>query len=547
MRSNTIKFLLPFLSFLLLLPLPLIKFIGFETEYASFGSIPLALLLALSFSLFISLEILFCKKNIKDIKTDKLIFIPILLYFVMFSILSILKHISFFSTGLDLGFYNQGMWGLIHGIMPTSITGYPLLGSHVQPVLLLLTPFYFLYHSPITLVIIQTFFIAIGAVPLYLLAKEKLGSSLSSLIISVSYLTYLPLWYANLFDFHPIVLALPFLTFALYFLNKKRYTAFVISMVLASACKEYISLLFIPFGFYLFVKHKKRLLALITAVLGLMWFIVAINLIIPYFLGSSYPHLSSNPIFGNSLYEVFKTFIFHPLFVLKQLVTFNRLAYLALLFAPVGFVFAFFAPEFLFLGITEFMIVLLHGDIPLSEIVYHHQISLVPFILSATVIGIHRITRMVRHVKFKFVNKNNMMYAITIFIFLMGILSNAVYGPFSILYDLNDFDISTDYVKTGHKVVDMIPADASVAVPNWVLPHLSNRDNIFRLSDFLKNAEHIQKIGNPEYIVLDFSDALYDPKRSARKIDIDSYHEVLNNPNYSVIYQENSWFLLRHK
>ena len=71
--------------------------------------------------------------------------IMVALYFIVFSGLSILKHVSFFSTGLDLGIYEQVIWGFSHGKTVTSMIEAPI--NHVQPILLLLIPFYLLLSS----------------------------------------------------------------------------------------------------------------------------------------------------------------------------------------------------------------------------------------------------------------------------------------------------------------------------------------------------------------------------------------------------------------
>ncbi len=469
--------------------------------------------------------------------------IMVALYFIVFSGLSILKHVSFFSTGLDLGIYEQVIWGFSHGKIVTSMIETPI--NHVQPFLLLVIPFYLLYQSPITLLIIQSLFIAVSAIPFYLFSRNRLKNELAALIISVSYLLYLPLWYSNLFDFHPVVLALPFLMFALFFLDRKKYKSFVISMIFASACKEQISLLLIPMGVYLFIKHKKRLLGAVIAILGFAWFVVSVYIIIPHVLGSTTStFFTHNPVFGTSLYEAIKTIILNPFIFLRELFGFSRFAYLALLLIPMGF-FAVFALEFLFLGLTEFLLILLHAPNSIPEIVYHHQITLVAFVSVATVVGISRVCSFFG--KIKSLKKYNLLYISVGLVLFLSILSNIIYGPFSILYDLSDFNPTSDYVKAGHKVIDMIPREASVAAPNWVLPHLSQRDNVFRLSNFLKNTDYIRGREDIEYIVLDFSDALNDPKRSARKINSTGYYEVLGNPEYEVIYQEGSWFLLEHK
>ena len=93
----------------------------------------------------------------------------------------------------------------------------------------------------------------------------------------------------------------------------------------------------------------------------------------------------------------------------------------------------------------------------------------------------------------------------------------------------------------------MIPSDASVAAPNWVVPHLSHRENVFMLDKFIENSTYIESKGQPEYLILDFSDAMNDPKRSAGRINLDRYRVVLGNTDYKVKHKEGKWVLLKRR
>ena len=72
-------------------------------------------------------------------------------------------------------------------------------------------------------------------------------------------------------------------------------------------------------------------------------------------------------------------------------------------------------------------------------------------------------------------------------------------------------------------------------------------DGIFMLDHYLENTSYIQTREDPDYIILDFSDAINDLKRSAGRINLDSYDTVMKNPKFEVIYSENTWVLLKRK
>ena len=539
---------LTFIPFIALLLFPIKSLVSFDTQYSKFGNIPSAILLIFALSGFIFLKVLFYEKEIKDLKKDKLVYMAMISYMAIFSIVVVFKHMSFFSTVYDLAIYDQGIWGLKNFMLTDSIMGFPIIGGHFQPILFILAIFYVVYSSPITILVLQTIMLAIGAIPLYLLAKKVLKNRLISFSISLAYLLNLSIQYANLFDFHPLVLAVPFILFAFYFLEKRSYKAFFISMIIAGLCKEYIPLMFVPFGIYLFFAHKKKMLGITMAIIGAGWFALNISVIIPYFLGNYYLMFQQNSYFGTSLSEFITTLITRPIYSAQYFLVFNKLALLILLLIPIAFgIFALLAPEIILLGITELVIMMLRTPDSLSEIVYHHQASFIPFIFVASIYGIKRFNRFI-HLH-KIIPAKNILPAISLLLLSTAIFSNIAYGPFTVLYDIKEFNPYTDYAKTGRKFVSMIPEDASVASPDWVLPHLSNREKAYTLPHFLKTDLLLFESGElemPEYILMDLSAALLDIKRSALKLKTPDLDNLFNNKNYGIIDSKGTWVLLKY-
>ena len=101
-------------------------------------------------------------------------------YFLLYSVLSVLRHLTYHSFGPDLGIFDQVFWNTTQGRFFESTMSlvqaqpHSYLADHFSPVYLLLMPAYALIPRPETLLVIQTLALALGAWPVYLLAKLRL-------------------------------------------------------------------------------------------------------------------------------------------------------------------------------------------------------------------------------------------------------------------------------------------------------------------------------------------------------------------------------------
>jgi len=152
----------------------------------------------------------------------------------------------------------------------------------VEPILLPVSLFYLIYSSPKTLLVLQTIAIAIGAWPLYLLAREKLQSEFGGIVFAAAYLLSPALEAANLFQFHAVSLAPTFLLWAFYFLEKEKALWFIVFSVLAMSCKEEMPLLIVMMGLYAFFLRKRKKLGMVMIVVAVIWFYVAVYIIVPW-------------------------------------------------------------------------------------------------------------------------------------------------------------------------------------------------------------------------------------------------------------------------
>lgn len=512
-------------------------------------------LILVAVSLFIFLKALRFPIDVEGIeeKSDKPIYWIALAVTLIIAALSILKHISFFSTGYDLAIYDQAMWGYAHGKILDSIMGFPLLGGHIELILFILTPLYLIFQSPITLLAIQSIALGVSIIPLFFLAKKLLQNSTSAYLVVFAYIFLPSLQYPALFDFHPSALAVPLIFSSLLFLEKNRLLIASVLMASTALVKEHFSLLLVPFGIYLFFRHKKKALGIFLSLLGLSWFLLNIRVLIPYFYGSEYLFLGQNQTFSEAFESGFAALLgIFPLF--GYLFSFSRLLLGILFFTPLAFgLFAFVGWEFLLLGISEIVLLFLRLPAPLPEIVYHHQVTAMPFVLVAALYGIKRFKGWLAKkksfsVKAAFPLVKRAIPAACLLLLSTSFLAMVAYGPFSVLYGLRDFSPTSSYVKEGNALLKLIPPDASVAANNWLMPHLSRREKIFEVAHVVQDKEKRFSSGReayPDFILLDVGKAFFDEKRSADKLKVQDIRSLILSGQYSVFQPSGSFILFR--
>jgi len=191
-----------------------------------------------------------------------------LTYFLLYSVLSVLRHLTYHSFGSDLGLFDQVFWTTPQGRFFESTMSlaqpqpHSYIGDHFSPIYLLLLPVYALIPRPQTLVVIQTLFLALGVWPIYLLARHKLEPGWPRLVWVAAYFLFLPLAFINLFDFHELSLAVLPLGFAIYFLELRRPWWFVLSLASTFFIKEELPLVGMAFGAYLLLGKRDLKLGL---------------------------------------------------------------------------------------------------------------------------------------------------------------------------------------------------------------------------------------------------------------------------------------------
>ncbi|MEK7599143.1 MAG: DUF2079 domain-containing protein, partial [Patescibacteria group bacterium] len=321
------------------------------------------------------------------------------------------------------------------------------------------------------LLIVQTLALAFGALPLYLLAKKILGRRDLSLIVPAGYLLYPSLHSVNFFDFHPIAFLIPALLAAFYFFYEKKWLWFWIFMILAASAQEDAVLTVMFAGLFLAVIHpteiKARKMGLLAALAALIYFIVSIKIVMPYF-GGGLLRIDRYAALGGSAGEISRNLIVNPLLFLKTAFSAPKLKYLFWIFLPAAFLPLAYPASILLLipGLAENLLTSFKNQF---SGFYQYDSMLIAGIFIAGIYGLKGLLN-------RFPNKILRFKRVLLMAILAGFLFRSPISPFSFPAGLFK---SNEHQLTLRRIVKNIPSGVSVAAQTNILPHLSDREKIY--------------------------------------------------------------------
>ena len=329
------------------------------------------------------------------IRPRLLLWTAVAAYAAGFSALSVLRHRAFSTGRFDLGNMVQSVWSTAHG-HPLQITGLrgdqvSRLGAHFDPILAAFAPLWLVWPSPDVLLVAQAVAVALGALPVYWLARKHLGSERAGVGFALAYLAYPPTQWLTLNEFHPVALACPLLLFAIWFLDEDRLLPFALCAAVAATTKEEIALVVAGLGVWYALAHHKRWTGAVIAAAGVAVALVAIEVVIPHFnrAGTSsfftrYSQVGSTP--GGIVH----TALTDPWKIVTTAFTGRGLGYLAGSLLPLGGL-ALLAPLMLLAALPELAVNLLSAATTQTSIRFHYTAGLIPVLIAATVFGAKRI------------------------------------------------------------------------------------------------------------------------------------------------------------
>jgi len=357
-----------------------------------------------------------------------------------FGAIAVLRHRAFESGRFDLGNMTQAVWSTAHGdiLSITDVHGEQIsrLGSHFDPLLVLLAPLWWLWPDPELLLVVQALAVALGALPVFWLARKHVGANRAAAALAIAYLLSPPVQWLTVSDFHPVALACPLLLFAWWHLDEKRLWAFALLAAAALATKEHVGLAVAAIGVWYAVRHRAPRAGAAIAVTAGAAALVAALAIVPHFAPvgvSAFESRYESP----SLDE-------------------RDLSYLASLLLPLALL-PLAGPLALLAALPELGLNLLSSTVTQTSVKTHYAATAVPALLVATVFVVTRIGA-----RFAYVAA------------LAALAGMAVLGPLgrvAVRADAHD--------AAARRALALVPDGAPVSATNTLGAHLSGRERIF--------------------------------------------------------------------
>jgi uncharacterized membrane protein len=393
-----------------------------------------------------------------------------------FAALSSLRHRAFETGRFDLGNMVQAVWSTAHGrpLQMTNLQGEQVsrLGSHVDPLLAVFAPLWWLWPRPELLLTLQAVAVSLGALPVFWLARKHLASDTAGLGFALSYLLYPPLQWATLSEFHPVVLSCPLLLFALWYLDEGQLGAFTVFAGLAVLGKEEIGLVVAAMGVWYALGRRRAVAGLAIAAAGVAVSLVAVEVIVPHFHAGPSPFYGRYREVGGSPAGILETLLTDPGQVLGTAFDERGLRYLAALFVPL-LALSLAAPLALLVAVPELALNLLSSVTTQTSVEQHYAAAATPGLFFAAILGASRVANRRR----AFVAVGVAAAALVANVRLGALpVWDAVPGGASRPAELVAVSAHDDAVG---RVLARIPAGAAVSATNTLGAHLSARRRVF--------------------------------------------------------------------
>lgn len=453
------------------------------------------------------------------------------LYFSVYQTLSTAQHFALHTHAYDLGIFDQVVWNSSYGRLfaNTIMSDSPnFLGHHLSFTLLALVPFYWFWSDPRMLLAVQTVLLIATVVPIYLWAWERLGRA-GAVVVSACFFLYPALGFINLFDFHEIAIAVPFLAGGTYFLLKGRHGPFLVCLAVALLTKEEIAFVVVAYGLYIALVQRRWGLGLSLAMGGLAYGLAALLWIIPAFQGTdTYFFANRYGYLGRSIGEMVVTLVTNPVLVLQHVLTLDKLGFVLRLLVPLALL-PVVGWEVTLLALPSLGYLLLSDDPNMVAIIYQYPAVLIPFLFLGAIEGARRLGARWPGAR-------------------LGILTALLVASLGSYYLHGGGPLSRHYQpwryqmagrpERGLTFMRRIPPEAAVSAQSDLVPHLSQRERIYLFPELF----------DADYVLLDTQGntfPLYEP--NSRRLYEQAVTRMYADPTWTLVAEEDGFLLFQRR
>jgi uncharacterized membrane protein len=398
----------------------------------------------------------------------------------------------------DLGNMVQAVWSTAHGRPLESThgaTGEQMvrLGGHADPFLVLLTPLWTIWPSPLSLAFAQIVIVALGALPVFWLARKHIGDERVAGVLALGYLAYPWVATSAYAAIHPVTFAITFFLFCVWFLDTDRLWWFALFAALAMSTGELMGLPVAGLGVWFALAHGRRVAGALIAFAGLAWTFVAVYVIVPAFAGGDSIFFGFYEHVGGSPQGVVRMLVTDPATVLRALFESHDVIYVVWLGLPLLFLFVA-SPGLALVALPQLLANSLSDFRSMTDPRYHSVAAVIPFLIAATVFGIAKISAPRRALAASAVLVCSTLIALGIAPWSRAIGVTPLGGRES---------VPPARVAALRDAVRLVPDDAAVTASNPAGAHLSARRYIYVVPNLGRANWAVVDLGDPWVVTED--------------------------------------------
>jgi uncharacterized membrane protein len=427
-----------------------------------------------------------------------------LAYAAFFSFHTIAYHRNLFSHSYDLGIFNNLQWNLVHGgplfkSSPSSGPAGSHLGQHATFFAFVLAPVYALHQQPETLLAVQALLMGAAAVPLFLLARSRVGDWTAA-VVALCYLLYPPLHGANLYDFHFLSMSPFFLWTTLYLFERRRDGLGAVAFLMTLSLREDVAAGLIVLGLYLAWWGRRPLAGMAVALVSGLYFVGMKFVVMPLFRADPsflYAYQGLLPPGTHSFAGVLATIVANPAFTLGTLLDRAKLVYALQILVPLAFL-PLCRPIGLFLALPGVVFTLLStGYAPFLQISFQYTAHWTGFLFLALVLNLGHVRR--PYFPGDAMGSARLRAALAALVCSTVIVSHqfgAVLQGNTARAGFDPFRFGTTEADRARRrelyvLIAMIPPRAKVAGSETVVPHVSSRPDAYTVRLGTYDAEYL--------------------------------------------------------
>ncbi|MDV3000865.1 MAG: hypothetical protein N5P05_002471 [Chroococcopsis gigantea SAG 12.99] len=401
-----------------------------------------------------------------------LIIIATLVLFIFSSI----RHILFQSNALDLGWFDQGVYLISQGKPPiVSFVNFHILGDHAALILYPIALLYKIYPSVYWLLLVQALGLSVAIWPIEKLCGARGLTERQTWAVLWVYLLYPLVFNVNLADFHPEVIAVPAIFWAIWALRSRNLSQFCLALILILSTKAILSLTVVGIGIWALVTEKNKAYGIIAVIAGGVWFYIATEVIIPTLTQTDAAVQMADDRYqylGNSVGEILTNLVFKPYLISAKIFSGANLEYLILLLIPAiwGLSPRHLSP--LIAAAPALLLNLITDYAQQKNLPQQYSLPVLPFLILIAIDTIAANRHLIKKPKY------------IILWSLVSFLALAKYGYFTSIYLKN-----LDTWQATRNAINEVKSDAGVFTNAAIAPHLTHRQEIKLAIDGAQNTD----------------------------------------------------------